>query len=147
MPEKRYLMTPGPTPVPPEVLAALAQPVIHHRGPDYRAVFSSCLERLQQVYRTQSDLLLFTASGTGALESVIANVCRPGERVLSVSAGYFGERWATIAKTYGASVEELRYGWGETPSPGDLDARLREIGGGDLVLITKYEASTGDVAD
>jgi aspartate aminotransferase-like enzyme len=147
VPAKRYLMTPGPTPVPPQVLAALAQPVIHHRGPDYRAVFSSCLEQLKQVYRTGSEVLLFTSSGTGALESVVANLCRPGERVLSVSAGYFGERWGSIAQAYGADVEELRYGWGETPSADDLDSRLRELGGADLVLLTQSETSTGVVAD
>jgi serine---pyruvate transaminase len=147
VPDKRYLMTPGPTPVPPEVLAALAQPVIHHRGPDYRAVFTSCLERLKQVYRTESEVLLFTASGTGALESVAANLCRPGTRVVSVSAGYFGERWGSIAAAYGADVHELRYEWGETPSPGDLDTRLRELGGASLVLLTQSETSTGVVAD
>src|SRR5438477_461967 len=93
MPEKRYLFTPGPTPVPPEVLAALAQPVVHHRGPDFRAVYGRCLERLRAVFRTSSDVLLFTASGTGAMESAVANHCSPGQRVVVVAAGHFGERW------------------------------------------------------
>ena len=75
---KRYLMTPGPTPVPPEVLAAMALPIIHHRGPDFKPIYARCLERLKQVYRTENDVLLFSGSGTGALESVVSNLCSPG---------------------------------------------------------------------
>ncbi len=77
---KRYLFTPGPTPVPPEVLAALAEPVIHHRARDYREIYERCLARLRDVYRTQHDVLMFTASGTGAFESADANLTTPGER-------------------------------------------------------------------
>src|SRR5215510_11344932 len=87
---RRYLFTPGPTPVPPEVLAALAEPVVHHRGPDYRALFAECLERLRSVFRTEHDVLLFSSSGTGAMESAVANLCSPGDRVVVVSAGAFG---------------------------------------------------------
>src|SRR5439155_6838845 len=94
--EKRYLMTPGPTPAPPEVLAAIAQPVIHHRGPDYKKLYAEVLARLREVFRTDSEVLLFGASGTGAMESAVANLCSPGEPVLVVSAGYFGERWAKL---------------------------------------------------
>ena len=147
MPSKRYLLTPGPTPVPPEVLAAMAQPMVHHRGPDFRAVYSRCLERLREIYRTSSDVLLFTSSGSGGLESVIANVCAAGDRVLAVSAGHFGERWAGIARLHGCDVHELTYEWGETPSADDLDARLDEIGGAKVVLLTHSETSTGVVAD
>ena len=98
--EKRYLMTPGPTPAPPEVLAAIAQPVIHHRGPDYRELYARVLARLREVFRTEQEVLLFGGSGTGAMESAIANLCSPGDPVLVVSAGYFGERWAALAKAY-----------------------------------------------
>ena len=107
MAEKRYLMTPGPTPVPPEVLAAMALPIVHHRGPDFKPIYKQCLERLQEVFRTQSDVLLYTASGTAGLESVVANLTSPGDRVVVVSAGYFGERWADIAPVYGCDVEHL----------------------------------------
>src|SRR5919197_937788 len=96
MPEKRYLMAPGPTPVPPEVLAAVAQPMIHHRGPDFRVIYQQCLDRLREVFRTESDVLLFTSSGTGAMESAVANLCSPGDRVAVVSHGSFGERWLDI---------------------------------------------------
>ena len=147
MPEKRYLFTPGPTPVPPQVLAALAEPVVHHRGPDFRRVYERCLARLPEVFRTESDVLLYTASGTGAMESAVANLCSPGDRVVSVSAGYFGERFAKIARAYGCAVEELRYDWGEAPSADDLTSRLDELGGAHAVLLTQSETSTGVVAD
>ena len=90
MPAKRYLMTPGPTPVPPQVLAAMAEPMIHHRAADFRKHYGECLARLKQVTCTESDVLLFTASGTGAFESAVVNLCAPGERVVAVTAGSFG---------------------------------------------------------
>ena len=93
MSDKRHLLTPGPTPVPPEVLAAISQPVVHHRGPDFKPVYERTLVRLRAVFRTERDVLLFGAAGTGAMESAVANLCSPGERVLVVSAGHFGERW------------------------------------------------------
>src|SRR5205814_2688074 len=135
-------MTPGPTPAPPEVLAAIAQPVIHHRGPDYKKLYAECLSRLREVFRTESEVLLFGASGTGAMESAVANLCSPGEPVLVVSAGYFGERWAALARAYGADVDHLRYAWGEIPSPADVSARLRERDA-TAVLLTHAEPSTG----
>ena len=139
-------MAPGPTPVPPEVLAAGAQPVLHHRGPDFRELMLRCLARLQEVCRTTNDTLVFTASGSGAFESAVVNLLSPGERVLVVSAGEFGERWATMAETFGADVVQLRYEWGETPRPEDLRARLEESGA-DVVFLVHSETSTGVVAD
>jgi aspartate aminotransferase-like enzyme len=147
MPPKRYLMTPGPTPVPPQVLAAMAEAVVHHRAPDFRVVYEECLGRLREVYRTEREVLLFTASGTAAMESAIANLCGPGDRVLVVSCGYFGERWGQIADLYGCGVERLAYEWGETPSADDVAARLRELGNTKVVFLTQSETSTGVVAD
>jgi serine---pyruvate transaminase len=144
--DKRYLMTPGPTPAPPEVLAAIAQPVIHHRAPDFKQLYAECLGRLQEVYRTESEVLLFGGSGTGAMESAVANLCSPGTRVLVASAGYFGERWAAIAGAYGAEVDHLRHAWGETPSPEDVASRLREREA-EAVFLTHSETSTGVVVD
>jgi aspartate aminotransferase-like enzyme len=146
MPEKRYLMTPGPTPAPPEVLAAIAQPVIHHRGPDYKKLYAECLGRLREVFRTESEVLLFGASGTGAMESAVANLCSPGDPVLVVSAGYFGERWAKLAKAYGADVDHLSYDWGEIPSADDVASRLGERAA-TAVFLTQSETSTGVVSD
>src|SRR5215213_3983214 len=146
VPEKRYLMTPGPTPAPPQVLAALAAPVIHHRARDYRELFEELLSRLGEVFQTRNDVLVYTCSGTGGMESAIANLCSPGERVLVVSAGYFGERFGEIARAYGCDVLELRYDWGETPSADDLRARIDETGPA-VVHLTQSETSTGVVAD
>src|SRR5436853_615088 len=146
MPEKRYLMTPGPTPVPPEVLAALAEPVLHHRGRDFREIYQRCLARLREVYRTEHDVLLFTSSGTGAFESAVANLTSPGDRILVVSAGSFGERWAAMTRAYGADVVHLRLDWGETPEPDDLRPALAACGAG-VVYLVHSETSTGVVAD
>jgi aspartate aminotransferase-like enzyme len=145
-PGKRYLMAPGPTPVPPEVLAAGAQPVLHHRGPDFRAVMLRTLERLQAVCRTSNDVLLFTASGSAAFESAVVNLLSPGERVLAVMAGAFGERWAALARAYGVDVQELRYAWGETPRAEDVRARVEETGAR-VAFLVHSETSTGVVAD
>lgn len=147
MAEKRYLFTPGPTPVPPEVLAAMAQPIVHHRGPDFKPVYRRCLDRLAEVFRTRSEVLLYTCSGTGTLEGATANLCSSGERIVVVSAGYFGERWAAIGKSYGCEVAELRYEWGENPSAVDLAGLLDELGGATAVFVTQSETSTGVVAD
>jgi aspartate aminotransferase-like enzyme len=145
--EKRYLMTPGPTPVPPQVLAAMALPIVHHRSPDFRPTYRQVLDRLKEVYKTQGEVLLYTASGTAGLESVVANLTSPGDRVVAVSAGYFGERWSDIARAYGCEVEHIAYEWGETPSADDLAARLAELGDASVVLVTQSETSTGVVCD
>jgi serine---pyruvate transaminase len=146
MPGKRYLFTPGPTPVPPEVLAALAEPVVHHRSPDFLPVYERVLSCLREVCRTESDVLLFAASGTGAFESAVANLVSPGEPHLVVSAGNFGERWAAMTAAYGAEVDQLRYAWGETPDAADVRSRLSERSA-KAVWLVHSETSTGVVAD
>ncbi|HEX6664090.1 MAG TPA: alanine--glyoxylate aminotransferase family protein [Gaiellaceae bacterium] len=147
MAEKRYLLTPGPTPVPPEVLAALAQPVIHHRERDYREIYERCLARLREVYRTEHDVLMFTTSGTGAFESAVANLTSPGDRQLVLSAGNFGERWAGLATAFGADLVHARLDWGDTPEPDDLRSALDEAGDVRVVYLTHSETSTGVVCD
>ena len=146
MPGKRYLFTPGPTPVPPQVLAATAAPILHHRGPDFKALLAETIERLAQVCRTQNDVLLFTSSGVGAFESAVANLLSPGDRVLAVSQGEFGERWQAMAAVYGAEVTPLAYEWGETPRADDVEAALAETPA-DVVFVVHSETSTGVVCD
>jgi aspartate aminotransferase-like enzyme len=146
MPEKRRLLTPGPTEVPPEVLAALAEPVLHHRGPDFKAVFARVRARLKEAFRTDNEVLILTASGTGAFESAVVNLLSPGERVLAPSWGNFGERWAKLAAAYGCEVETLSYEWGEAPSPADLERRLAETDA-KVVFLVHSETSTGVVVD
>jgi aspartate aminotransferase-like enzyme len=147
MAEKQYLLTPGPTPVPPEVLAALAEPVIHHRARDYRDVYERCLARLAEVYRTQHDVLMFTTSGTGAFESAVANLTSPGDRQLVLSSGNFGERWAGMARAFGADLVHVQLAWGDSPEPDDLRAALAETGDIRVVYLTHSETSTGVVCD
>jgi serine---pyruvate transaminase len=147
MPEKRYLVTPGPTPVPPEVLAATAQPMIHHRGPDFRATLARVIERLKLVFRTENEMLTFTSAGTGVMESAVQNLCSAGDRVLVVSHGYFGERFAAIAGAYGCEVGHLRYAWGESPSADDVGEKLEELDRVKAVFLTHSDTSTGVVSD
>jgi aspartate aminotransferase-like enzyme len=147
MSEKRYLLTPGPTPVPPEVLAELAKPVIHHRERDFREIYERCLARLQDVYRTKNDVLMFTTSGTGAFESAVANLTSAGDRQLVLSAGNFGERWAGMVRAFGADLVHARLEWGETPEPEDLRSALADAGDVKVVYLTHSETSTGVVCD
>ena len=144
MPQKRYLFTPGPTPVPPQVLAVMGEPVVHHRGPDFKLEYEQCLARLKEVCRTEHDVLLLTASGTGAFESAVANLTVPGEKALVVSSGNFGERWAALVAAYGADLVHVRLPWGDAPEPDDLRPHLD---GAKVVYLVHSETSTGVVAD
>jgi aspartate aminotransferase-like enzyme len=141
------LLTPGPTPIPPAVAAAMAQPLVHHRTRPFRLLLARLLGGLAEVHRTTGNVLLATSSGTGAMEGAVANLCSPGDRVLVVSAGNFGERWATLANAYGCDLVHLRYEWGETPNPGEIAAALAEAGGATAVFCTHSETSTGVVSD
>src|SRR5215204_1439231 len=125
----------------------MSRPIIHHRSSDFREILQRTFEQLGVVYRTDGDVLLYTSSGTGGMESAISNLTRPGDRVVVVSAGHFGERWAAMAGKFGCEVDTIEYEWGETPSPDDLAARLAETGGAKVVFLTHSETSTGVVAD
>jgi serine---pyruvate transaminase len=140
------MMTPGPTPVPPEVLLAMAEPIIHHRGADFRRAFVECNERLKEVFKTKNDVIIFAASGTGGMDSAVSNINAPGDRVIVHSAGNFGERWAKIAKTYGLEVVHIKEEWGATPDPAKLAAELDKAPAR-AVYLTHCETSTGVVAD
>ncbi len=144
--EKRYLFTPGPTPVPPEVLAASAEPIVHHRGPDFRDVYESTLRRLKEVHRTSADVLLFTSSGSGAMESAVANLAAPGDRVAVVSHGSFGERWIAICEQHGLDVQAIRYEWGERPDAAEVGAAVADSGV-EIVFCQQSDTSTGVVSD
>src|SRR5437764_11459065 len=109
---KQYLMTAGPTPIPPAVSQAMAQPVLYHRAPAFVEVYARCLARLKDVFQTENDVLVFAASGSGAMESAVANLTRPGEPALVASCGKFGERWAELSEAFGAEVVHHQAGWG-----------------------------------
>src|SRR5712692_4076597 len=112
--KKYYLMAPGPTPVPSNVLLAMAQPMIHHRTPEYEALFVEVRAGLKKVFQTAQDVVPFTCSGTGALEAAVVNTLSAGDRVVVVQAGKFGERWVEIVRAYGLDVLELTAPFGET---------------------------------
>src|SRR5437016_4453764 len=120
MDRPEILMTPGPTPVPPEVLLAQGGPFPYHRGPGYTKLLTDITEALKRLMKTQNDVVLFAASGTGGLESVVANLCSPGDRVIVPVAGYFGERFAGIARAFGLDVHQLDYEWGSVVPPEDV---------------------------
>jgi aspartate aminotransferase-like enzyme len=144
---KQYLMTAGPTPIPPAVSQAMAQPVLYHRAPAFVEVYARCLERLKGVFQTENDVLVFAASGSGAMESAVANLTRPGEPVLVASCGKFGERWVELAQAFGAEVVHHDAGWGNRVEPADLERVLAENAGVEVVFTTLSETSTGVVND
>jgi len=144
---KKLLMIPGPTPVPPEVLQALATPMINHRGPEYAELQREVVENCKYVFQTSGDVLVFPSAGTGGLEAAIVNVLSPGDKVLSVSIGAFGDRWAKIARTFGAEVIDCAFEWGEAADPQVVDAALRANPDVKAVLVTHNETSTGVTND
>jgi aspartate aminotransferase-like enzyme len=137
------LRIPGPTPCPPEVLAAMARPMIDHRGPEFAALQEGILPRLKSAFQTKGDVLIVTASGTGGLESAIVNTLSPGDRVLAVSIGNFGERFAQIARAYGADVTTLRFESGAAADPDQIARALAADPSIKAVLVTHNETSTG----
>ena len=144
---KSYLMTAGPTPIPPEVSQVMAQPVLYHRAPAFVELYERVLGRLGHVFQTENDVLTFAASGSGALESAVANLVRPGTGVLACAAGKFGERWIELCEAYGATVTSYAPPWGERLDPGEIDRRLAEDPGIAVVFATHSETSTGVVHD
>ncbi|WP_424814377.1 pyridoxal-phosphate-dependent aminotransferase family protein [Roseococcus sp. YIM B11640] len=140
------LRLPGPTEVPEAVRAAMARPMINHRGPEFRAMLEAVEAGIRPVLGTQNPVIFLAGSGTAAMEATLANLLAPGERVLVVIHGQFGERFAEIARALGAAVDTVDFPWGEAPDPAVVAARLREQDYG-AVLVTHNESSTGAVAD
>jgi serine---pyruvate transaminase len=140
------ILAPGPTPVPPEVFLAQGSPLVYHRGPGFGRMLREVTESLKRLYRTQSDVLIFTSSGTGGLESAVANCFSPGDTVLVPLAGYFSERFAKIARAYGLTVHTLDYEWGQAVKAADVAAYLAGVPA-KAVLLTHSETSTGVVHD
>ncbi len=147
LPHKTHLFTPGPTPVPDSVLRAMAAPVIHHRTPEWQRVFADVLDGLAQVFGTSSPIAVFASSGTGAMESAIANLVSPGDEVVVASFGRFGERWGEIAAAYGATVHHFSGEWGKRPDPEAIAAFVNEHPAARCVFSTHSETSTGVVSD
>jgi aspartate aminotransferase-like enzyme len=144
---KDYLMTAGPTPLPPSVLAAMAEPVVYHRAPAFDALFARVLQRLPALFATQNDVLVLTGSGTAAMDSAVSNLVRPGQAILACAAGKFGERWIELGEAYEADVVRHEPGWGTRLDAGEIDRLLAGRPDVDLVYATLSETSTGVVHD
>ena len=107
------MQIPGPTNIPHRVLRALSKPIINHRGPEFEAILKDCVDGLKKIFKTKNDILLFPSSGSGALESTIANLFSPGDTILVSSHGLFSERVAKIAESYGLNVVRVKRKWGK----------------------------------
>ena len=141
------LRTPGPTPIPEDIYAAMSDPMIDHRGPEFFELITECTARLRQVFMTQNDVFILTASGTGGLEASIVNTLSPGDQVLAVSAGSFGDRYADALDAYGAAVQRLTFEWGEPIAPEAVRQSLRADPAIKAVAVTHNETSTGVTHD
>ncbi len=144
---KEYVMTPGPTPIPPEVLLVQAEPMIHHRTPQYTKLFVEMVEGLKKVLLTGNDVLIFASSGTGAMEGAVTNCFSPGDKVLVAAGGKFGERFEDLTELYGLEIERYDYPWEETADPKVIASMLESQPDIKGVFVTHSETSTGTVND
>ncbi len=147
MMNKYRLMSPGPTPIPPEVSAAGALPIIHHRTPEFGEVFARVNENLKQVFLTENDIFTYAASGTGAFEGVIQNLFTPGDKVLVANSGNFGNRWVKMSRAFGLEVTELEYDWGVKADNDEIAEKLSEDPEIKAAMCVLSETSTGTVND
>ncbi len=144
---RKYLLIPGPTPIPPRVSKAMARPIIGHRSPEYEEILKRVVENLKYVFQTENDILVFSSSGTGGMEASIVNLLSPGDKVIALACGAFGERFVKILERFGMEVIPLRCEWGEV-----IDSRLvaKELDRNRViraVFATLVETSTGVVND
>ena len=139
---KRYLLTPGPTPVPPDVLLRMSQPLIHHRTPEFSQLFAAVQRGLQWLFQTSHDVLILAASGSGAMEAAITNTCSPGDCVIVVNGGKFGERWLKICTAFGIQSEEIAVEWGQAVTVEAVAQALRRRPEAKAVLMQASETST-----
>jgi len=140
---KKYLLTPGPTPVPDDVRLAEAQPMIHHRTKEFLEIFERISEDLKMVFKTKNIVLTFLSSGTGAMEGAVSNTLSPGDKALCMRGGKFGERWAEICEVFGVEVVPLDVEWGNYPKPEEVSVLLNKYPDIKAVFTTLCETSTG----
>jgi aspartate aminotransferase-like enzyme len=145
--KKYYLMAPGPTPVPPEVLLAMAQPMIHHRTPEYESLFIEVRAGLKRLFQTGQDVIPFTSSGTGAMEAAVVSTLSPGDTVLVLRAGKFGDRWEEICRAFGLQSIAVGAPFGETVPADRIAEALRQHPEAKAVLMQHSESSTGVLHD
>lgn len=141
--EKRRIFAPGPTPIPEEVQMELSRDILHHRTKEFESILTRTRDNLQWLFQTKQPVYLHASSGTGAMEATVVNLFAPGDRVLTVNGGKFGERWGKIARAYGLEVEEIKVEWGNPVDPETIAAKLKEKGDIQGVLFQASETSTG----
>jgi aspartate aminotransferase-like enzyme len=141
--KKIRLLTPGPTPVPERLSLRMARPIVHHRSPEFEAVFARVREGLGWLFQTKQDVLVFAASGTGTMEASFVNFLRKGDAAVVVDGGKFGERWGKLAKAYGVNAVTLKCEWGHPVDPGAVEKALRENPQAKAVYVQANESSTG----
>ncbi len=144
---KKRLFTPGPTPVPEQVMLAMAQPMIHHRHPEFIEIFDRVNENLKYLFQTQQMVYTLTSSGTGAMEAAVCNLLSPNDVALFVNAGKFGERWGEICNAFGVQTEEIKIEYGKAVNPDEVVKRLQERPEIKVVFLTHSETSTGVATD
>ncbi|MCK4994567.1 MAG: alanine--glyoxylate aminotransferase family protein [Candidatus Omnitrophica bacterium] len=145
--KKNRILTPGPTPVPQEVLLSMAKPTIHHRTAQFRKIFKEVNDNLKYVFKTQNDIFTLSSSGTGAMEAAVVNLLSPGDTAICVGGGKFAERWSEICKTYSIKTIAIDVEWGNVVSPTEIEKTLDENKQIKVVFTTLSETSTGVLTD
>lgn len=145
--KRNLLLTPGPSKVPVELCEVLGRPIIHHRTPQFQQVLKELFEGLKKLIGTTSDVYLLASSGTGAMEAAVANIASPGDKVITVEYGKFGERWAALAKAYKLNAVTLKIEWGRTITPDEVKAALALHPDAKAIFITQCETSTSATPD
>jgi aspartate aminotransferase-like enzyme len=141
--QKRYLLAPGPTAIPPEVLLKMAEPIIHHRNPLFEEVVQEVRDNLKYLFGTKNEVLMFASSGTGAMEGAVTNMLSPGDKAICVRSGKFGERWANICKAYDVESINIDIPWGDNLDPADIEKALKNNPEVKAVYMQATETSTG----
>ena len=141
--EKKYLFSPGPTMLPPEVLLKMAEPIMHHREPEFEKIFAEIRQGLKYLFQTKNEVLIFTSSGTGAMEGAVSNLLSKGDKALVVRGGKFGERWGEICKAYGIEFIPVDVEWGRAVDPEKIQEILKSDPSIRAVYTQASETSTG----
>lgn len=145
--KKYYLLSPGPTPIPETALSAAAEPIIHHRTPEFSAIFMEVSEGIKYVFQTEQDVFILTSSGTGAMETAVVNTLCPGDKAITINGGKFGERWGKICRAYGVDAREIVLEWGEPFSKEQLAEELKANPETKAVFAALSETSSGTIYD
>ncbi|HLX12227.1 MAG TPA: alanine--glyoxylate aminotransferase family protein [Bacteroidota bacterium] len=144
---KKRLFTPGPTPVPERVMLKMAEPIIHHRNPEFGEIFSRVNKNLQYLFQTAQPVLTLASSGTGGMEAVFVSLFSPGDTIIAVNGGKFGERWVKMPRVYGMNPIEVKTQWGVAPTLDQIKKALDEHPDAKAVVLTHSETSTGTATD